>query len=392
MNSSSDPAPADVEMRRNGRPLMASELKEFVSLVRTGKLFAVQDWLKTKEYIFANEWRKSPLLVAVESGFHSMVEVLLTAGVTQQEKDTALEHAVYAHRMDLVTLLVTNGAQPSTISFFDILYSGHPFIIRLFEERGADMISGTPIFNALKRCNRYALSLCKRYISTAPGIQEQADMALRYHAEKGNAKWVSLMLWAGANPRSAPEGETSALEIAVRHGSNDVLKPLLRLIQGSDLNQLIVPACLSGRIHLIKDFLARGADPNTEVADSNCLSLLLGWLGWRVKRDACSKEAFGLLECINVLLSAGAKWDASTATAVEIRSVRQAFYGLPERQGLALIQRLHDSGALGATFTALCCCKGLQDHFRHLLGRRLVVEPTLHLIFPPSAFKKKRRR
>ena len=36
---------------------------------------------------------------------------------------------------------------------------------------------------------------------TVPTANRQATMALRYHAADGNLKWVSLLLWAGADPR-----------------------------------------------------------------------------------------------------------------------------------------------------------------------------------------------
>src|SRR5262249_41429914 len=33
-----------------------------------------------------------------------------------------------------------------------------------------------------------------------PSFPEQANIALRHHCMEGNMKWVSLMLWAGADP------------------------------------------------------------------------------------------------------------------------------------------------------------------------------------------------
>jgi hypothetical protein len=33
-------------------------------------------------------------------------------------------------------------------------------------------------------------------------LQEQADLALRQFCQEGSVKWVSLLMWAGANPRS----------------------------------------------------------------------------------------------------------------------------------------------------------------------------------------------
>ena len=43
---------------------------------------------------------------------------------------------------------------------------------------------------------------------TLPSARLQATMALRLHAREGNLKWVSLLMWAGADPHlSVPDLE-----------------------------------------------------------------------------------------------------------------------------------------------------------------------------------------
>jgi hypothetical protein len=74
----------------------------------------------------------------------------------------------------------------------------------------------------------------------ADQLQQQADMALRQFCQEGAVKWVSLLMWAGANPRSRgpalddaehiddAEWHTTALHEACASGSVDVprrLKP-----------------------------------------------------------------------------------------------------------------------------------------------------------------------
>ena len=44
---------------------------------------------------------------------------------------------------------------------------------------------------------------CKRnHPEYVQELQKQVDLALRYFCDAANEKWVSLMLWAGADPRS----------------------------------------------------------------------------------------------------------------------------------------------------------------------------------------------
>jgi ankyrin repeat protein len=75
-----------------------------------------------------------------------------------------------------------------------------------------------------------------------PSARRQAAMALRVHAREGNLKWVSLLLWAGADPRlrvairneREPGTETeedggTALEDAVIYGQAEAIKNLSRI-------------------------------------------------------------------------------------------------------------------------------------------------------------------
>ena len=79
------------------RDPLPNDLKEFVALCRSGKLFAVQQWINSGKSCRcpAGNFGSRPLRVAMEKGFHSLVEVLLRTGVDQDEKDRALSYAVF---------------------------------------------------------------------------------------------------------------------------------------------------------------------------------------------------------------------------------------------------------------------------------------------------------
>ena len=59
------------------------------------------------------------------------------------------------------------------------------------------------------------------------------DIALRYHCKDGNVKWVSLLLWAGADPFSKgpctpaddpdEDEDICVLEYAAIYGHVDIL-------------------------------------------------------------------------------------------------------------------------------------------------------------------------
>jgi hypothetical protein len=91
----------------NRRPPLPEDMKELRRLVRDGKLFAVQKWIAEGKRTKAPEsdW-SSPLEIAVDTGFHSMVELLLQQGVNKEERNYMLERAVGDGNFELIKLLV----------------------------------------------------------------------------------------------------------------------------------------------------------------------------------------------------------------------------------------------------------------------------------------------
>jgi hypothetical protein len=92
----------------------------------------------------------------------------------------------------------------------------------------------------------------------AAALQEQADRALRHFCYEGDLKWISLLLWAGADPRSRgpaldarwaddPECHTTALREACSKGSLDVLKKLKIDPHTDDLSELLSSAALTSK-------------------------------------------------------------------------------------------------------------------------------------------------
>ena len=98
---------------------VASEAKELLTLCRTGRLYDIEKWIaegKPLEMPVSRNARKKTLLeVAVETGFHSLVELIAKHDNSQPSKNAALETAVSQSRLDLIELLVANGAEITSI-------------------------------------------------------------------------------------------------------------------------------------------------------------------------------------------------------------------------------------------------------------------------------------
>src|SRR4051812_35221871 len=99
------------------REALPDDLKELCSLCRAGKLFAVQEWIQAGNRYRMPEgnFTTSPLRVSIQAGFHSLIEVLLRAGVSEEEKSDGLSRAVSERNLEVVQLLTEYGADVNDI-------------------------------------------------------------------------------------------------------------------------------------------------------------------------------------------------------------------------------------------------------------------------------------
>ena len=225
---------------------VGSEAKELVRLCRAGRLYEIERWInhgKPLEIPAVTKRGKprSLLEVAVETGFHSLVELIAKRETSQSAKDAALGDAVALRRLDLVELLLANGADIKSIPLAHVLLTWEPTLIQFFLDHGADPVDGRPFAEAFGARVRTALLRFVEYKQEHPELaaplQEQLDCALRHFCGEGDLKWVSRLMWAGGDPRSRgpcigkeytedPECYTSGLEEACRAENLDVLNKL----------------------------------------------------------------------------------------------------------------------------------------------------------------------
>jgi hypothetical protein len=274
------------------RASTSDELVPLLALCREGKLFEVQDWIRQgrpvalQEDVGARGASRNPLRIAIDSGFHSLVEILLEAGAPQRERGyCALHHVVDLRRVDLAELLFRYGAKVEDVPMQFVLESWTPEMVDLFLSHGASLERGHPVAWALIAKIRTTLRLLKRDDENGQDLQAQGGIALRYHANEGNTKWVSLLLWAGADPcergifrledleenqeeeDSVDHGERpNAVELAVMAGKLEVLK-LPRMIAASrpprqPAGSLVEHASYQANLELLSFILAQGHLPS----------------------------------------------------------------------------------------------------------------------------------
>lgn len=309
------------------------EIKPLVALCKAGRLFEVQKWIAAGKPVNlplspdSRHRRKSPLEVSMDCGFHSLVQVLIESAAAIEETGyRPLEHALLKRRLDLVELLVDHGASIHSVSMESVFDTWLPEIMEYFIERGADVETGQPLAGALCSRIRTALGILKRYKNRFPGFQEQANIALRFHAKEGNLKWVSLMLWAGADPyvrgsdcdEPDPECAVSALELAVLHEHFDIFKlKSIRLDPSHAFaHELLRKACFADKADFLNELLKKGFNPNNQKnGGSSLISSLLGDMTWSFdldhrtpKKDLDTSRSREKLKMIHLLARHGARW------------------------------------------------------------------------------------
>src|SRR5688572_24051047 len=125
--------------------LSNDDAKELLHLCKLGRLFDVQKWIASgKSLCVPDALKTTPLKVAVNTGFHSLVELLARHETNQENKNQALLDAVSVKRLDLIELLVSLRAEVRAIPFLEVLQIWEPKIIRYFLDHGVDFITDSP--------------------------------------------------------------------------------------------------------------------------------------------------------------------------------------------------------------------------------------------------------
>lgn len=334
------------------------EGKELLNLCRTGRLYDIEKWIAAGKPLDIPAKYGSLLQVAVQTGFHSLIELIAKHENNQSSKDAALADAVSLRRLDFIQLLVENGAEVKSVPFSDVLLEWNPHIFRFFLERGADAVEGFPFAVAFSNKIRTALGSFVELKRSRPelsaALQEQVDCALRYFCGKGDLKWISLMLWAGASPRSRgpnlekdytndPECFTTALREASYSGNVEVLKKLKPDPKRDDLSDLLHCAAVSARSEAIRYLLEIGTNPNDKPnGGSSALDTCLWHLNFgssfpRYRKSLRSKyEVSKGLDSARKVAAHGGVWNPNDPSA--FNDLRRALYGCEPEVTIELLQ------------------------------------------------------
>jgi ankyrin repeat protein len=333
------------------------ETKQLRELCRRGRLYEVEAWIRQGMPVNVPPTeRKSPLLIAVEKGFHSLVELLLQNGAASHANGNALEMAVKRGDSGIAQLLIDNGADPNSVRA-ELVCLCDLDVVRLFLDRGVDLTRGNGFAIGLVETKKALLGIYRSYRDKISALQTQADIALCYCCKEGHIGGVYRLLWAGANPRARipelyeaeddPDMHGTALEAAVFNGHFDILKRIGVDPARDDLNHLLHTATFSARPEIIRYLVERGADINSRGdLDQTCLVQLFRTLHWCDDSQSFPWAFFSssrVQEAIRTAVELGAKWERGDAQATHL--VRLGFYAASEYSLRSILETFRKYGA-----------------------------------------------
>jgi len=294
-------------------------------MCREGRLYDVERWITdgkplqvAPEAIPKGIRPKSALQIALESGQHSLVFLLLRSGYRLElERHAPLDIALHTRRWDLVDLLLEWGADLNSADVYTVLNTYNAKLYERFWAAGYDLTDRHEMGAILghSTSNRPLLGFVKRHRTEDPKIQQELNIALGSHVRAGKEKGVNLCLWAGADPHAPtpnPEFDLyenadaeaeeecfigcSAIQEAASYGELNILKRLGPDPARDNFDELYRYA----KYESIIEFLSTIHPPKDL---TSILSWHLRWLGdrfpWSVRSGTGN---------IEFLLKCGVRW------------------------------------------------------------------------------------
>ena len=322
---------------------LPEDLKQLLDIIQRGQLFALQDSLKVGKRTRVTEGPGKNLRLleeAIQTGFHSIVEELLRAGGwSPPELADALDLARARKRYDIAELLVTHGAQAKQFDFQTCCKDLDLGAMERHLRAGTDPNRDNAFAEALCTIKaRPLLRFYRQFRAEFPALDDQAALALSEAVQHNQVRWTALLAWAGADPFRPvpndlsgsfpvdPENCTTAAREALWRNDPDILKVLHLNPTPEQAVELLKESAYRANPTLFRSLFSK-ANPavinDTPLGGSSALDGMLRRAQDRSpwSTDTETNEETETLQCIEMLLDAGAKWRPS---ADELRYVRRA--------------------------------------------------------------------
>lgn len=346
----SDPSPSN---NASGPRLTENqeELKPLHVLCREGRLYEIEQWirdgrpLQIASGVSLSGRTTSALKIALERGDYALTYLLLCNGYqTRLQRGSPLDMALESRRTDLLDLLLEWGADPHEMDLYYLFATYDSSLFERFRALGVDLSAYHEFVDALAHhtSNKPLFGFARRHRRTDPKIQEELNLALRYHAGEANERGIALCLWAGADPhaptfdlryggpRDDPDDDDpylgeSAIHDACSRGHPEILERLGPDPDRDDFDDLYEWAGSAavirvlGQIQLPEDVTI-------------VLRAQIGWPIWH------HRDEWRLISKLKALFDIGVRW--REAPAKDIGEIRRAILKTSDRTFIEIMTLL----------------------------------------------------
>lgn len=341
------------------RPEVDVDFRHLVHLCDGGMLYEAEAWLQSGHSARQPEdCRICPLLSATKRGFHSLVRMLLRYDCSPEQKQTSLEWAASEGNFEISKLLIEAGAQARDLcpDYFPSVYQRE--FLQFLIDHGLDLAKEDALSTLFVEGRaKPLLGLYLQNKGRFPAWERQAALALCEFVRKEDLKWISLMIWAGADPlrkvhalcECATDCEDdyrrSAAEIAVS-SRNPRVFALLKLQPDPSLaTTLLHESYIIPPMETLTILLAAGADLNHYLPEG-------GTVFHRILKSFCFEGYFTYLrggarqsvETIAFLIREGAKWRPPSVEK-SIADLRRSLYNQDSEAVVEVIRLMHAGNA-----------------------------------------------
>lgn len=262
-----------------------------------------------------NNWKQTPLMLAMQEGREDAVKLLRAHGADIDHKDdegqTPLHYAADKGNMKMAKYLLSDGADPEVVNnngqtpFFWAAFHGHVEICNLLLQRRCvlQIVSQDQIVNCLqfaaKHGNTRIVQLLldagvdPTYSEACQGFRGAAPLSLA--AENGHEAVVMALLDRTTDCDNAQQIGQMALVQAAKNEHEKIVKLLIQRGIGIDpdskkpwgITPLLISVCCN-RSETVKTLLENGANPSVGISRRE--------LGPRLSRLIFSSLGWGILE------------------------------------------------------------------------------------------------
>lgn len=355
-------------------------------ICKRGDLRALEAWIAAGRSTRTMSTSPQPLVLAVRTGFYTMVEVLFQVEREQAARERAFRAAINTERPDLVRLMLENGMPLSLRQGMEFFASGSLDLMQAALDFGHNPVERDSFAHAFISGNPGTVGLFKAVHRAHPEwaavLDGQVDRALRWLAWEGKVQMAAKMQWLGGDPRrkgpmpsewcrkkgdyiSEEECDwTTAIDAACYQGHLPTLKLFKPNRKIDDLQHLLQEA--SSHLPVIDYLVGAGAVLNDKPdGGSTVMSRLIGWrLAEKPRRhdDYLAPFVDYRTHEIEELAKRGAKWTPDHPT--EVQNLLRNLLRIPGYVGrnLAELVRKKYNPFPGEVVRIVFQCPALQKH------------------------------